>query len=69
MNENKKILFVVNKTKQNAELIAERLAKLACTNSIDYQICDEFPVSEDAFKNKDICCVIGGDGTILSCVP
>ncbi|MBQ2721825.1 MAG: NAD(+)/NADH kinase [Opitutales bacterium] len=69
MEENKKILFVVNKTKTNAEVIAKRLAELAQANAIDYEICDEFPVPENVFKNKDICCVIGGDGTILSCVP
>lgn len=69
MDENKKILFVVNKTKPSAEVIAEKLSKLAAANGIEYEIRADFPVPESAFKGKDICCVIGGDGTILSCVP
>ncbi len=69
VDENKKILFVVNKTKPSAELIAEKLSRLAVENGMAAEICSDFPVPEEAFKNKDICCVIGGDGTILSCVP
>lgn len=69
MDDNKKILFVVNKTKTSAEEIAEKLSKLALANGMSCEICADFPVPESAFKDKDICCVIGGDGTILSCVP
>ena len=38
MDENKKILFVVNKTKQSADVIAEKLSKLAAANGIEYEI-------------------------------
>lgn len=69
MDESKKILFVVNKTKTSAEEIARKLADLSSKNGMTCEICAEFPVPEKYFKGKDICCVIGGDGTILSCVP
>lgn len=69
MSENKNILFVVNRTKLNAESIAMRLSKLAQENGYTPEICSKFPIDEKVFKEKSVCCVIGGDGTILSCVP
>ncbi len=68
MEEKRKILFVVNKTKTSAERIALKLSTLAKNNGMEFEICSEFPVPDSAFKDKNICCVIGGDGTILSCV-
>jgi len=68
VDNSRKILFVVNKTKSPAEAMAQKLASLAQKNGILPQICADFPVPDSAFKGKDICCVIGGDGTILSCV-
>lgn len=64
----RKILFVVNKTKPSAERIAERLSRLALSEGMKVSICTEFPVGDNAFEGADICCVVGGDGTILSCV-
>lgn len=55
MDDNKKILFVVNKTKTSAEEIAEKLSKLALANGMSCEICADFPVPESAFKDKDIC--------------
>ena len=69
VDDNKKILFVVNKTKPAAELIAEKLSRQAEGRGMACEIRSDFPVPESAFAGKDICCVIGGDGTILSCVP
>ncbi len=68
MSNNARVIFVVNKTKPAASQIAERLANLARANSMDADICSDFPVSDSAFEDKDVCCVIGGDGTILSAV-
>ena len=69
MSEKIKVLFVVNRTKKNAEEIASRLSGVAAGAGFDAEICDTFPLSDACFAGKDICCVIGGDGTILSCVP
>lgn len=68
MESSGNILFIVNKTKPSAESIAEKLSKLAAANGFSCEIRGDFPVPDSAFKGKDICCVIGGDGTILSCV-
>ncbi len=68
MDEKRKILFIVNKTKHSAERIAAKLSKLATDYGMEYEICSKFPAPDDVFKNKNVCCVIGGDGTILSCV-
>lgn len=64
----RKILFVVNKTKQKAQEIAERLSNIALKAGMEIELCSDFPVPESAFVGADICCVVGGDGTILSCV-
>ena len=64
----RKILFVVNKTKQKAREIAERLSNVALKAGMEIELCSDFPVPESAFAGADICCVVGGDGTILSCV-
>lgn len=64
----RKILFVVNKTKQKAQEIAERLSNIALKAGMEIELCSDFPVPESAFAGADICCVVGGDGTILSCV-
>lgn len=64
----RKILFVVNKTKQKAREIAERLSNVALKAGMEIELCSDFPVPESAFADADICCVVGGDGTILSCV-
>ena len=64
----RKILFVVNKTKHKAREIAERLSNVALKAGMEIELCLNFPVPESAFAGADICCVVGGDGTILSCV-
>lgn len=63
-----RVVFIVNRTKLSASTIAVRLANLARSNGIDADICDTFPVPDSTFDNRDVCCVIGGDGTILSVV-
>ncbi len=69
VDEKIKILFVVNKSKPSAEDIARKLSAVALAHGMHSQICEDFPVPESAFDGKSVCCVIGGDGTILSCVP
>ena len=67
MKKNRKILFVVNVQKQNALVIAEKLAAIAKKGGLDFEISTKFPTPEKYFVDIDSCCVIGGDGTILSC--
>lgn len=61
-------MFVVNRNKPMAQSISQKLALLAREGGLEADVCEDFPVGESAFVGKDVCCVIGGDGTILSCV-
>ena len=67
MKKNRKILFVVNVQKPNALDIANKLSAVAKENGIDTAISTVHPTPEEYFIDIDSCCVIGGDGTILSC--
>ena len=62
-----KILFVVNIQKPDALDIARKLAGMARRGGLEVEISTDFPTPEECFKDIDTCCVIGGDGTILSC--
>jgi len=64
----KNLLIVLNKQKPAAFGIAKHLAELAAENCVDVEIHSEFPARDKAFKGKDAVCVIGGDGTLLSCL-
>lgn len=64
----KRILFVVNYDKPNAGLMCKRLADIAKAEGFLCTIEGAYPVNPDAFKGASICCVIGGDGTILACI-
>ncbi len=63
------IIFVVNSAKPKAGEIADRLKNLAVSAGVDCAICGEYPLDEKKFEGRDACCVIGGDGTVLSAVP
>ncbi len=63
-----KILFAVNYTKANAKQLVMRLSSAAKSENFECVIDEKFPPSLDAFKDAKCCCVIGGDGTILSCL-
>ena len=65
MDEIRKIIFAVNKTKPHAAEIAFKLSELAQRNGMSAQICDAFPIDEEAFRGKDLCCVIGGDDSFM----
>ncbi len=60
-------MFVVNTQKPRAGVIAQRLAAMARAGGLDTEISTQYPTPEESFKGADSCCVIGGDGTILSC--
>lgn len=66
MSKKRKIVFVANVQKQNALEIAERLASIAQKNGLEAEISTVYPTLESFFAGADCCCVIGGDGTILS---
>lgn len=64
----KKLAFVVNPNKSGAPELAEFLVGVAREKGAEIAVTDSFPVAEDFLDGQDACCVIGGDGTLLSVV-
>lgn len=64
----KKLTFFVNLQKPGAHDLSEELAKVATSIGTECIICSQHSELKKAFKDTDACCVIGGDGTILSTV-
>ena len=66
MSPLKNITFVVNKDKTGALDLAYQLETECHRYGCKPQILTIHPVPEDALSGSDLCCVIGGDGTLLS---
>lgn len=64
----KKLTFFVNPQKLGAKELGEKLAHLATSIGTECITCTKHSELSKALKNQDTCCVIGGDGTILSTV-
>ena len=61
----KTITFTVNTTKLGAENAARRLANIADCEGVQTTIRSDYPLPADALAGQDLCCAIGGDGTLL----
>jgi NAD+ kinase len=59
------ITFAVNTTKPGAEEAARYLAGIAECEGVQTTISNEYPLQSDALIGQDLCCAIGGDGTLL----
>lgn len=59
------ISFVINLSKPEAMEIAEELANIAQAKGIKTNFITEYPFDDDCLNQTDLCCVIGGDGTLL----
>lgn len=59
------ITFAVNTTKPGAEEAARYLAGLADCEGVQTTISSDYPLQPDALAGQDLCCAIGGDGTLL----
>ncbi len=64
----KKIAFLINRNKEGAPGLAEQLIKVAGDKGAVVKSTDAFPVPAGFLDGQDACCVIGGDGTLLSIV-
>jgi NAD+ kinase len=64
----RKIAFVVNSQKPGAPELAEFLVKTAQLHGVEITTTEQFPVPDDFLEGQDACCIIGGDGTLLSVV-
>lgn len=59
------ITFAVNTTKPGAVEAARYLAGLADCEGVKTSIRSDYPLKADALIGQDLCCAIGGDGTLL----
>ena len=59
------ITFAVNSSKPGAAAVAESLAALAEREGVATHILKGYPLTADALIGQDLCCAIGGDGTLL----
>ena len=59
------IAFVINLSKPEAQSTAEALANIAQAQGKQTQFITQHPLENDCLKDVDLCCVIGGDGTLL----
>jgi NAD+ kinase len=62
----KNIAFVVNANKPGASGLANELAELARRCGGHAVLTEEHPLPEGFLDGHDACCVLGGDGTLLS---
>ncbi len=68
MGRLKDILFVVNCSKQGAEELVQDLSRLTEEAGARATVITEFPLPSEAMKGRDLCVVVGGDGTLLGVV-
>ena len=65
MERIRSVAFVVNVSKSGALELAEDLVQIATTAGTRTEILTAFPLESSALMGYDLCCVIGGDGTLL----
>jgi NAD+ kinase len=60
------ILFVPNGSKPEAAGIADKLQAIAKKQGVRAEVETRHPLPPGSLRDFDLCCVIGGDGTLLS---
>ena len=68
MKPPRNLTLVVNTSKDTACELSTSLAKLAEAHGVTVRIITAYPVPQGCLRGQDACCVIGGDGTLLSVV-
>lgn len=63
------LVVVVNASKPGLSELAVEMAARAEKAGRGVRVVDSYPIPEGTFKGYDACCVIGGDGTLLSVAP
>lgn len=63
------LVVVVNASKSGLAELAVEMASRAEKAGRGVRVVDSYPIPEGTFKGYDACCVIGGDGTLLSVAP
>ncbi len=65
MKSIRSITFAVNASKPGAAKAAENISVIAEKAGCSIKISEEYPLPVDALVGQDLCCAIGGDGTLL----
>lgn len=65
----KKLGFIVNAAKPEAVKLSKELVQVARDYGVECEAETSYPMPKDFLEGMEACCVIGGDGTILSTVP
>lgn len=63
------VAFVVNAAKPGAAELASFLEGVCEQNGVTHRRSTDYPLPESFLEGVDACCVLGGDGTLLSTVP
>lgn len=64
----KRILFVVNSGKPGAERLAAELSEMARERGVSAETVNSYPLADAYLEDKELCVVVGGDGTLLGVV-
>jgi NAD+ kinase len=64
-----KIALVVNAQKPGAQELGNMLTRLSADAGVESRMTTSHPLEKDFLAGMDACCVLGGDGTLLSAVP
>lgn len=68
MSAYQKILFVLNKQKPGSQPLADRLMEIARAHGALVFSNPDYPLKKHALDDIDLCCTVGGDGTLLGAV-
>lgn len=64
-----RIAFVVNANKPGAQALGDVLVAACDSIGVKSKLTTDYPVTKGFLEGMDACCVLGGDGTLLSAVP
>ncbi|GHC08173.1 NAD(+)/NADH kinase [Cerasicoccus arenae] len=64
-----RIAFVINREKPLAGELADFLEGVCAEHGVESTRSSDYPIAEGYLDGADACCVLGGDGTILSTAP
>src|SRR5437016_9155598 len=68
MKRIEKLAFIVNRVKPGAEALYQELETEAHNLGVQCKVTTEQVIPAGFLKGQDACCVIGGDGTLLTSV-
>jgi NAD+ kinase len=64
----KRILIVINTRKPGAQPLAAELVAIAQACGVEAETWSAYPLAEEQLRGRDLCVVVGGDGTLLGVV-